>query len=135
MTSFFSHTTIDCQNAYQLSEWWKQVLGYHDIEGDPNEPGHEECMIRDPQSGHQLLFIEVPDAELPAKRIHFDLRPRTGTQDAEVERLLGLGATQLADRRGEHGPGTGWVVLADPEGNQFCILRSPEQLRAAKMEG
>lgn len=124
MTSFFSHTTVDCHNAYQLSEWWKQVLGYRDIEGDPNEPGHEECMIRDPQSGHQLLFIEVPDADLPAKRIHFDLRPRTGTQDEEIERLLGVGATQIADRRGKYGPGTGWVVLADPEGNQFCILRS-----------
>ena len=49
MTSYISHTTIDCANAYELSEWWKPVLGYVDIDGDPNEPGHEECMIRDPR--------------------------------------------------------------------------------------
>ena len=49
MTAFISHTTIDCRNAYQLSEWWKPVLGYVDIDGDPNEQGHEECMIRDPR--------------------------------------------------------------------------------------
>ena len=124
MTSLISHTTIDCRNAYELSEWWKPVLGYVDIDGDPNLPGHEECMIRDPESGHQLLFIEVPDADLPAKRIHFDVAPRTGTRDAEVERLLAHGATQVADHRGTHGPGTGWVTLADPEGNQLCVLRS-----------
>jgi catechol 2,3-dioxygenase-like lactoylglutathione lyase family enzyme len=131
MTCFVSHTTIDCHNAYRLSEWWKGVLGYTDIEGDPNEPGHEECMIIDPESGHRLLFIEVPDAELPAKRIHLDLRPRTRDQNDEVARLLGHGATMIDDQRGKYGSGTGWVVLADPEGNQFCILRSPRQLAAA----
>ena len=42
MTAFVSHTSIDCRNAYDLSEWWKQVLGYVDVEDDPNLPGHEE---------------------------------------------------------------------------------------------
>ena len=79
MTSFISHTTIDCRNAYELSEWWKPVLGYVDLEDDPNEPGHEECMIRDPETGHQVLFIEVPDATPGKNRIHFDLRPRERT--------------------------------------------------------
>lgn len=124
MTSFVSHTTIDCHDAYALSEWWKPVLGYVDIDGDPNEPGHDECMIRDPGSGHQLLFIEVPDDELPGKRIHLDIAPREGTRDAEIERLLAHGATLVADRRGDWGPGTGWVTLADPEGNQMCVLRN-----------
>ncbi|MDO9457553.1 VOC family protein [Nocardioides sp.] len=124
MTSFISHTTIDCRNAYELSEWWKTVLGYADIEGDPNEPGHEECMIRDPESGHQLLFIEVPDADLPAKRIHFDVASRDGSRDDEVARLLAHGATEVADHRGKYGPGTGWVTLADPEGNQLCVIRN-----------
>ena len=130
MTSFVAHTTVDCHDAYELSEWWKQLLGYVDVEGDPNEPGHEECMVLDPATGHSILFIEVPDAELPAKRIHFDLRPREGTRDDEVERVLGLGATQVDDQRGQYGPGTGWVVLADPEGNQFCILRSQAEVDA-----
>ena len=95
MTSFISHTTIDCRNAYELSEWWKPVLGYVDLDGDPNLPGHEECMIRDPETGHQVLFIEVPDTKSVKNRIHFDLRPREDTRDEEVERVLGLGATQV----------------------------------------
>ncbi|TWG93354.1 hypothetical protein L615_006300000270 [Nocardioides sp. J9] len=131
MTSYISHTTIDCTNAYELSEWWKPVLGYVDIDGDPNLPGHEECMVRDPQTGHQLLFIEVPDAKSVKNRVHLDLRPRERTRDEEVEWLLGYGATQVADHRGIHGPGSGWVVLADPEGNEFCILRSDAEVAAA----
>ena len=130
MTSFISHTTIDCHDAYALSEWWKPVLGYVDIEGDPNLPGHEECMIRDPGTGQQLLFIEVPDAELPGKRIHFDIAAREGTRDEEVLRLLAHGATEVADHRGKYGPGTGWVTLADPAGNEFCILRSEAEVEA-----
>ncbi len=134
MTSFVSHTSVDCRDAYALSEFWKRVLGYVDVEGDPNEPGHEECMIlepsADPEHAHRLLFIEVPEPRTVKNRLHLDLRPRAGTRDAEVARLLALGATELADRRGIHGPGTGWVVLADPEGNEFCVLRSPEELAA-----
>ena len=131
MTSFVSHTTIDCHDAYALSEWWKPVLGYVDLDDDPNLPGHEECMILDPGTGHRLLFIEVPDADLPAKRMHLDVTPREGTRDAEVERLLGLGAVQVGDHRDVHGPGTGWVTLADPEGNVFCVLRSDAERAAA----
>ncbi len=130
MTSLVAHTTVDCRNAYDLSEWWKALLGYVDLEGDPNETGHEECMIRDPESGHRILFIEVPDEVLPAKRIHFDVRPREGTQAEEVERVLAMGAREMADQRGQYGPGTGWVVLADPEGNEFCILRSLDEVHA-----
>ncbi len=130
MTSLIAHTTIDCRNAYELSEWWKPVLGYADLDGDHNEPGHEECMIRDPETGHQLLFIEVPDEKSVKNRVHFDLRPRTGTRDEELARLLAHGATEVADLRGKYGPGTGWVVLADPEGNEFCILRSEAEIAA-----
>ena len=127
MACLVSHTTIDCHDAYALSEWWKDLLGYVDLDGDPNLPGHEECMILDPETGHRLLFIEVPDQDLPAKRIHLDLRPRTGTRDEEVERLAALGVEQLADQRGIHGPGSGWVVFRDPEGNQFCVLRGVDE--------
>ncbi|MDQ6522771.1 VOC family protein [Nocardioides sp. LHD-245] len=128
MTSYVSHTAVDCTDAFGLSEWWKPVLGYTDLPDDPNEPGHTECMIVDPDSGHRLLFIEVPERKAGKNRLHLDLRPRTGDRDAEVERLLGYGATQVADHRGIHGPGSGWVVLADPEGNEFCILRSDAEL-------
>ena len=124
MASFISHTTIDCLNAYELSEWWKPVLGYADIDGDPNEPGHEECMIRSAETGHQLLFIEVPDVRQVKNRLHFDLRPVDGTRDEEVARLVSIGATRVDDQREVRGDGTGWMVLADPEGNEFCVLRS-----------
>ena len=131
MTSFISHTTVDCANAYELSEWWKPVLGYVDLEDDPNEPGHEECMIRDPETGHLVLFIEVPDAKQGKNRVHFDLMPRAGTRDEELARLLDHGATEVLDLRGQWGPGSGWMVLADPEGNEFCILRSQAEREAA----
>ena len=84
MTSFISHTALDCGNAYELSEWWKQVLEYVDKPDDPNEPGHEECWIQRPDGGHPLLFIEVPEAKQVKNRIHFDLRPNAGTRDEEV---------------------------------------------------
>ncbi|QIG44384.1 VOC family protein [Nocardioides anomalus] len=126
MASSISHTTIDCGNAYELSEWWKPVLGYVDIDGDPNLPGHEECMIRDPETGHQVLFIEVPD-RVRGKNWHFDVRPRERGRDEEVEWLREYGAEVVADHRGKYGPGSGWVTFADPEGNQFCVLRSPAE--------
>ncbi len=127
MTSFISHTSIDCRDAYTLSEWWKQVLEYVDDPEDANEVGDDECWIQRPDGGHPLLFIEVPEDKQVKNRIHLDLRPSAGTQDEELERLLGIGARQVADLRGHHGPGTGWVVLADPEGNEFCILH-PERV-------
>ena len=135
MTSYVSHTSVDCSDAYALSEWWKSVLDYTDVEGDPNEPGDPECMIVDPSSGHRLLFLEVPDAaeakqRAGKNRVHLDLRPRVRTRDEELEWLVARGAIVLADLRGVHGPGTGWIVLADPEGNEFCILRSQAELPA-----
>ncbi|TDE00335.1 VOC family protein [Jiangella asiatica] len=130
MTSRISHTSIDCANAYELSEWWKQVLDYVDIADDPNEPGHEECVIQTPDGSHQVLFIEVPEGKTVKNRLHFDLRPTDRTRDEEIERLRGIGATDVADHRGKYGPGTGWLTMADPEGNEFCVLRSDAEVAA-----
>ena len=131
MTSYIAHTSVDCTDAYALSEWWKQALGYVDLDGDPNEPGHEECLILSEQGGHRILFIEVPDERQVKNRLHFDLRPVDVTRDEEVARLVGIGATQLDDQREIRGDGTGWVVLADPEGNEFCVLRSDAERTSA----
>lgn len=128
MTSYVSHTTIDCADAYTLSRWWQAVLDYSEDPDDPNEPGHEECLIYSADRGHVLLFIEVPDTKQVKNRIHLDLRPAEGTRDAELARLTGLGASVVADRRNPDG--SGWVVLADPEGNEFCILRSKAEVAA-----
>jgi hypothetical protein len=126
MTCFVSHTTVDCANAFELSEWWKSLLGYDDLPDDPNELGHEECAIVEPDTGHMILFIEVSDPKRVKNRIHFDLRPRVRSRDEEVDHVLALGATEVADLRKPDG--TGWVVLADPAGNEFCILRSEAEL-------
>jgi hypothetical protein len=122
MAARVSHTTINCLRAYEISQWWKRVLDYTDVPGDPNEPGDEECMIVDPRTGHRLLFIEVADLQDPVGRIHLDLAPTTLTRDEEIERVLGLGARQVADRR--RPDGSGWMVLEDPAGNRFCVVRS-----------
>lgn len=128
MTSFISHTSIDCRDAYTLACWWREVLDYTEDPEDPDSPGDEECLIVSPDGTHQVLFIEVPETKTVKNRIHFDLRPREGKRDAEVDRLRGLGATEVDDRRSPDG--TGWVVLADPEGNEFCVLRSLAEVEA-----
>ncbi len=129
MTSYISHTAIDCRNAYELSQWWKEVLEYVDSPEDPNQPGQDECWIQRPDGGHPLIFLEVPEDKEVKNRVHLDLRPSAGTRDEELARLLRLGATQLQDVRADDG--TGWVVLADPEGNEFCIMRSEEEREAS----
>jgi predicted enzyme related to lactoylglutathione lyase len=122
VTARISHLSFDALDAHAQSVFWAAVLGFAENPDDPNEPGHEECMIFSPDGNQRVLFIEVPDAKKVKNRLHLDLEPAEGTRDAELARLLDLGATQVADRR--RGDGSGWVVLADPEGNEFCILRN-----------
>jgi predicted enzyme related to lactoylglutathione lyase len=67
------------------------------------------------------LFVTVPNAKQQVKnRVHLDLRPADCSREEEVERVIGLGAAFLADFR--RPDGSGWITLADPEGNEFCIL-------------
>ena len=111
--------TIDSQNPKNLATFWAEVLGWRVTyeEGD-------EVVIEPPEGSAEcdvcpdLLFIRVPDNKTMKNRLHLDLRP--DDQDAEVERALSLGATS-ADV-GQDGSES-WTVLADPEGNEFCILR------------
>jgi catechol 2,3-dioxygenase-like lactoylglutathione lyase family enzyme len=116
MTSAIRHVTIDCADAYALADFWSQVLGQPLHEED--RPGDEEAQIE----GAGLLFVTVPEGKSGKNRLHFDLQPQDRTRDEEVTRLLTLGATLLDDQR--TGDGMGWVVLADPEDNEFCVERS-----------
>ncbi|MFE2211028.1 VOC family protein [Streptomyces canus] len=116
MTSTIRHLTIDCADAYAVADFWSQVLGQPLHEED--RPGDEEALIED--AG--LLFVTVPETKAVKNRLHFDLQPQDRTRDEEVARLLTLGATLIDDQR--TGDGMGWVVLADPEGNEFCVERS-----------
>lgn len=129
MSSRISHTSVDAHNAHAQSVWWADLLGYHEDPDDPNEPGHEECMIFSPDGSHRILFIEVPEGKQVKNRLHFDLQPTDVTREEEIDRVRRLGATDVADHR--QPDGRGWLVLADPEGNEFCILRSEAERRAA----
>ncbi|CAA9396578.1 MAG: hypothetical protein AVDCRST_MAG32-2671 [uncultured Nocardioides sp.] len=129
MTLALSHTTINALDAHAQSVWWADLIGYAEDPDDPNLPGHEECMLLSPDGSHRILFIEVPDAKQVRNRVHLDLRPTDATRDEEHERVLALGATDVEDQR--TADGRGWWVMADPEGNEFCILRSDEERRAA----
>jgi catechol 2,3-dioxygenase-like lactoylglutathione lyase family enzyme len=120
MTSRISHTSFDARNAYAQSVFWSQVLDFVEDSDDPNEPGHEECLIISRDQSQLLLFITVPDDKQVKNRVHLDLRPVDRTREQEVGRLLELGASQLADHR--RPDGSGWITMADPEGNEFCIL-------------
>jgi predicted enzyme related to lactoylglutathione lyase len=121
VTSRISHTTVDSHDAYAQSVWWAGVLGMAEDPEDPNEPGHEECMIFSADGRTRVLFIEVPEGKQVKNRLHFDLRPVDLTREQEVERLSMQGATVVADHR--RPDGSGWITLADPEGNEFCVLR------------
>ncbi|MGW6538531.1 VOC family protein [Streptomyces sp. NPDC055051] len=128
MISVVQNVAIDCADAYALARFWSEVTG---APVDPRgEPGSRDAQVLLP-GGPVLYFNEVPEPKSGKNRIHLCLRP-SSTREAEVERLLGLGATLLDDLR--EPDGSGWAVLADPEGNEFCVLRSDSD-RAAQGGG
>ncbi|WP_030160609.1 VOC family protein [Glycomyces sp. NRRL B-16210] len=121
MVARINQFTFDCRDSYALAKFWTQVTGYTENPKYPNSPDEEENYIGPGEALPGLLFINVPEPKTVKNRLHLDLSPDT-TRDEEVDRLLGIGATLVADHRKEDG--AGWVVLADPEGNEFCIERS-----------
>lgn len=129
MTALISHTSFDAKDAYSQSVFWGQVLGFAGEPDQPDAPGDEECLILSPDGSQRLLFIEVPESKRIKNRLHLDLVPAAGARDEELVRLLELGARTVSDLR--EPDGSGWVVLADPEGNEFCILRSDAERAAS----
>ena len=128
MTSLIRNIDIDCTDPYALAGFWSEVLGYR--RHDDDHPGDPEAVLLPPDgTGPVVLFLRVPEAKTVKNRLHIDLQPTDRTRDAEVDRLLGLGATLVDDRR--RPDGTGWAVLADPEGNEFCVERSAAERAAS----
>ena len=121
--------TFDCADPYRLVGFWAEVTGFREHPDYVNSPGNDFCSLVTPDRSVRLLFISVPEAKTVKNRIHLDLAPTDRTRDAEIDRLVAIGAEMVADYR-EDG-GAGWVVLADPEGNEFCVARSDEE-RAAQ---
>jgi hypothetical protein len=124
MTVRIRSITFDCADPYLLAGFWAQVTGYREDPENTNHPDDPEGLLVAPNGSANLLFIRVPEGKRVKNRVHLDLTPPDSSpaaRDAEVERVLALGATVFADHRREDG--RGWVTLADPESNEFCIER------------
>jgi hypothetical protein len=110
----WEQTIIDAADPVRLGKWWQGALGWVTVNDDP-----DEFEIRPaPERLPGLLFVSVRETKSIKNRLHLDFRP--DDRDVEVGRLLELGATRVDVGQGEQS----WVVLADPEGNEFCVLGS-----------
>ncbi len=116
MVSRVIAVAVDCRNAEVLATFWCAALGAEVDRRWRDAHGVEYVQIGTGE-GPLLLFQPVAEGKSGKNRLHLDIAPATGTQEAEVERLVDLGAARLPDD-----PKVPWVVLADPEGNEFCVL-------------
>ncbi len=115
MSLQWEQTSVDAKDPVSLGRWWQQALRWVVVDETP-----EVYEIRQtPEHLPGLLFVAVPDTKTIKNRLHLDLRP--DDQHLEVARLIALGATPVDIGQGEQS----WVVLADPEGNEFCVLSAP----------
>ena len=110
----WEQTIVDARDPGSLGRWWQDALGWVVVNEDPDEFEIRPAADRIPG----LLFVRVPEPKFTKNRLHLDFRP--DDRDAEVDRLLALGAVRVDVGQGEQS----WVVLADPEGNEFCVLGS-----------
>jgi catechol 2,3-dioxygenase-like lactoylglutathione lyase family enzyme len=121
---------IDTPDPSELARWWAELLGWRITYEDGEE------VVLEPQAGSpeagvvpDISFFKVDDPKVAKNRLHFDLRP--DDRDAEVARAEALGATRVDIGQGDQT----WVVLADPEGNEFCILRAFTPEEQAEADG
>ncbi len=123
MASKLTELAIDCADPSGLARFWCSVLGY-EVQGEADgtvtigSPLVPEGRNRPGPVPPTLTFARVPEGRAGKNRLHLDLSPADREQDEEVRRLLGLGARPADVGQGE----VSWVVLADPEGNEFCVL-------------
>ena len=118
--------TFDARDPHALAAFWAALL---EREIRPGDMPQDDSVLVVPTPGQPgLLFLRVPEGKTAKNRIHFDLWPTSTKRDEQIERAIALGAVVLADLR--QADGTGWVVFADPGGNEFCIGRSAAE-RAA----
>lgn len=110
-----SQICVDAHDPERLGAWWAGVLGWpHHTDSDG-----DVVLVPPSGTGPEWLFLAVPDDKVVKNRLHLDFTP--DDQQAEVDRVLALGASRMDIGQGEQS----WVVLADPEGNEFCML-APE---------
>ena len=118
MSSVVLNVTLDCRDSGAVARFWEAVTGHPKEE--EHQPGNDYWVVSPPDGSlPRLVFVTVPERKSIKNRMHLDLLPNDSSQDEEVARLIDLGASVVDDRR-RSSPG-GWVVMADPEGNEFCI--------------
>jgi catechol 2,3-dioxygenase-like lactoylglutathione lyase family enzyme len=127
MASTLRNITLDCVDAKALAAFWAAALGWNVYFDDDPEVLVAESFP--PVGRPTMLFIPVPEPRTVKNRMHIDIEPSDRTRDEEVARLIELGATLVEDHRTEDG--SGWVWLADPEGNDFCVERSAAERAAS----
>jgi predicted enzyme related to lactoylglutathione lyase len=110
---------LDCADLDRSAAFWCGVLGYV---AEPSSPGRYQQLRPADRNGFELLLQCVPEAKTAKSRMHLDLR--VPDLEAELARVLGLGARCVTDRPIEE-YGWIWHVLADPDGNEFCVLQPP----------
>ena len=120
MACRFTELIIDCEDPRRLADFWAQALDYRESDAKVEGEHHYVELEGPPGAGPSLLLLRTPDKKTSKNRVHIDVNATDRDQDAEVERLVALGATRVDIGQGERT----WVVLADPEGNEFCVLRS-----------
>jgi hypothetical protein len=116
MSVRFSELVVDCRDAAGLAAFWQRVLGWETAPTDEDD----EVGLAGPGDVPDLLFVPVPEGKAVKNRLHIDVSPVGTSRDEEVTRILALGATRADVGQGDD---VSWVVLADPEGNEFCVLR------------
>ena len=115
--------TVDAHDPRALAEFWAEVLGWT-LGEDGDDIGwwiEREAGELKTIGSPDILFLRVPDSKIIKNRLHLDLRP--DNQDAEVARLEKLGAKRIEIGQSTDSDTT-WIVMSDPEGNEFCILKS-----------
>ena len=119
MTFRLHSITFDCETWEPMVEFWLRASDFVEDPANPNQPGDPVGALIHPESHLQLLFIPGPDTKTVKNRLHLDLRADGVTTSDELERLLALGARPTDVGQGDD---VTWVVLSDPEGNEFCLL-------------
>jgi predicted enzyme related to lactoylglutathione lyase len=110
---------VDCADPVALAEFWAPALGYVSV----GEVGSYVALFPDGRPGPKLLLQRVEEPKVTKNRVHFDLE--VPDIEAEATRLVDLGATRVSDGPvSEHG--STWVLMADPEGNEFCVCDGGE---------
>ncbi|MGO8955915.1 MAG: VOC family protein [Streptosporangiaceae bacterium] len=111
---------VDSTDPAKIASFWEEALGWRRTFDEEDEVVLEPP-ADSPEDGvaPDLLFLRVPETKAGKNRLHIDLRPKD--QAAEVARLEALGARRVDIGQG---PDVTWVVLADPDGNEFCVLRA-----------